>query len=177
MRTALLRLHQGSGLVNNNLGILEIIQNYKMEEKKRAKVWPITLSGTTEKRVVQKGLKLEFAVSRWPADLRYLHDWPRPCGGPVVVVDIVRSSLRVLPLFPSRGQALCAHCVTCCRGRLAKHRKRANAIYKRERILHSDIESRRFTTTLSMSKSHLESIKLLSTTLIVIIIIFSSSSI
>lgn len=103
---------------------------------------PIMLSGNTKKHVVQESLKLDFIVSCWPADLMYLHDWPCPCGGAVVVVDIVSSSLCVLSLFPSRGQALCGHCVTCCRRRLAKCGKRANAINKQEHILHTDIYSR-----------------------------------
>lgn len=145
-----------------------------MKKKQKCEIlWPIMWSGSTK-----KGLKLDFIVSRWPADLRYLHDWPRPCGGPVVVVDIVSSSLCILSLFPSRRQALCAHCVTCCWGRLTKYRKRANAIHKWGRMLHSDIKSRWFTTLLNTSHSHLEPIKLLSTTLfVIIIIVFSSSSV
>lgn len=38
-----------------------------------------------------------------PADLLYLHDGSGPRSGAVVVVDIICSSLSVLPLLPSRG--------------------------------------------------------------------------
>lgn len=36
------------------------------------------------------------------ADLLYLHDGSGPRGGAVVVVDIICSSLSILPLLPSR---------------------------------------------------------------------------
>lgn len=116
---------------HNSCGSWDIVQNDKMKkEQQREMLWPIMLSGSTKKHVVQERLMLDFRVSCWPADLMYLHDWPRPRGGTVVVVHIVSSSLCVLSLFPSGGQALCGHCVTCCRGRLAKRRKSANAINK-----------------------------------------------
>lgn len=101
--------------LNDSLGTLEIIPNYKMKKEQKCEIpWPIMLSGNKKKCVVQESLKLDFILSCWPADLMYLHDRPRPCGGAVVVVDIVSSSLCVLSLFPSGGQALCGHCVTCC---------------------------------------------------------------
>lgn len=43
----------------------------------------------------------------------YLYDRPGPCGSAVVVVDIVGSSLSVLPLLPARGQTLRGKGVGC----------------------------------------------------------------
>lgn len=64
-------------------------------------------------------------ASGQPADLLYLHDWPRPCGGAAVMVDVVSSSLCILPFLPSRWQALCGQGVTSCRGRLTRCEQRA----------------------------------------------------
>lgn len=60
-----------------------------------------------------------------PSDLLYLHNWPSPGCGAVVMVDVISSSLGVLPLLPSRGQARGGQGVSSRRGRLAKCRKRA----------------------------------------------------
>lgn len=54
------------------------------------------------------------------ADLLYLHNWPSPGSGAVVMVDVISSSLAVLPLFPSRGQARGSQGVSSRRRRLAE---------------------------------------------------------
>lgn len=124
---------------NNSLGSWEIIQNYKMKKEQQCEMLCPYHAFTKYKETCGAG---KTEVRFHSVMLMYLHDWPRPCGGTVVVVDIVSSSLCVLSLFPSGGQALCGHCVTCCRGRLAKCRKKAKAINKKERILDTDIKSR-----------------------------------
>lgn len=53
-----------------------------------------------------------------PSDLLYLHNWPSPSSGAVVMIDVISSSLGVLPLLPSGGQAGGGQGVGSCRGGL-----------------------------------------------------------
>lgn len=63
--------------------------------------------------------------SRQPPDPLYLHNRPSPGSGAAVMVDVISSSLAVLPLLPSRGQARGGQGVSGRWGRLAECRERA----------------------------------------------------
>lgn len=55
-----------------------------------------------------------------PSDLLYLHYWSSPSCGAVVMVDVISSSLGVLPLLPSRGQARGGQGISSRRRRLTQ---------------------------------------------------------
>ena len=74
---------------------------------------------------VQSHAKRRVQPDWQPPDLLYLHNWPSPGCGAAVMVHVISSSLGVLPLLPSRGQARGGQGVSSRRGRLAKCGERA----------------------------------------------------